>query len=599
MMKKFVCKIKSQLRYRLIFFVVTVTVILFFFIVKLTYGMYSSDIQKTYINDSSAMLNQLGIRVDEYFNGLEEISFSLYADILFLPEYYSDKNTARVHNYRVAKLQSMYLQREECHSIILYIPERDEAYVINKQIGKSLYDVQDIEKKPWFKKMNASTESVILEPTHVLEKYDERFGLDDGANVFSINRNIKDDTITPMFLSVNYTTEALDSMIQDSMVNSDVQIAILNQDGKMISQSEETVYHYDNSLFEEIKKSKEKSGEIRLKDSKTNEELMVLYRRSGFNNNIIMQIVDTNVILEQAEHLKNTIIFYSVIVVLVLIVLIFRISFYITKPLQEMEKCMLEVGKGNFNVSSAVESTDEIGHMSEIFNQMVGQINQLISDKYLLNLKFKNAQLKTLRAQINPHFLYNTLQGIQDVACESGVTEIENVILALSRIFRYTIKSGGNIVTLQQEFQNVSNYLEIQKFRFEERLEYEIYIPEELFALEVPKLILQPIVENAIVHGIQEMEEEGKLILEARIDGGDCVIRVEDNGVGMEQGQIVRMQSYFERYEIESEDEEDEHIGLYNVYSRLVMMFEKNFRIQIMNNETGGITIELRIPVHL
>lgn len=598
MIKTIVKKIKSRLRYRLILLIVTVTVILFFFIVNLTYGLYSSEIQKTYINDSSAMLNQLGIRVDEYFNGLEEISFSLYADMLFLPEYYSDKNTSRVNNYRIAKLQNMYLQRSECHSIILYVPEVKEAYIINKQIGKSLYNAQNIETQPWFKELNLSEEDVILEPTHVLEQYDERFGMDDGAEVFSINRSIKDETITPMFLSVNYTTEALDKMIYDSMVNSKVQIAVLNHDGKLISQSEDTMYHYGNDLIKEIKNRNEKSGEIRLKDSENGEDLMVLYRVSEFDDNIIMQIVNTKVILSQAEHLKNTIIFYSIVVILVLIILIFRVSFYITKPLQEMEKCMQEVGQGNFNVSLQVKSIDEIGHMSEIFNQMVGQINQLISEKYLLNLKFKNAQLKTLRAQINPHFLYNTLQGIQDAACESGVTEIEDIILALSSILRYTIKSGGNIVTLQQEFQNVSNYLEIQKFRFEERLNYEIQIPEELFPLEVPKLILQPIVENAIVHGIQEMEEPGRILLEARMEGEYCVVQVEDNGLGMGEEQIAKIQCDFDSYEIDHESEEgEERIGLYNVYSRLVMMFEREFKMWIVKNEMGGITVGLRIPV--
>lgn len=598
MIKPIVNKIKSRIRYRLILLIVTVTVILFFFIVNLTYGLYSSEIQTTYINDSSAMLNQLGIRVDEYFGGLEEISFSLYADMLFLPEYYSDKNTARVNNYRIAKLQSMYLQRDECHSIILYVPEVEEAYVINKQIGKSLYNTWDIRTKQWFQRLDKSKKNVILEPTHELESYDERFGMDDGEEVFSVNRSIKDETVTPMFLSVNYTTEALDKMIHDSMVNSKVQIAVLNQDGKLISQSEDTIYNYDNDLIEKIKNSKEKSGEIRLKDNKSNEDLMVLYRVSGFDDNIILQIVNTKIILEQAEQLKNTIIFYSIVVILILVVLLFRVSVYITKPLQEVEKCMQEVGKGNFNVSSPVKSSDEIGHMSEIFNQMVEQINQLISDKYLLNLKFKNAQLKTLRAQINPHFLYNTLQGIQDAACESGATEIENIILALSGIFRYTIKSGGNIVTLQQEFRNVSHYLEIQKFRFEERLDYEIRIPEELFSLEVPKLILQPIVENAIVHGTQEMEEPGKIILEAGMDEEYCMIEVSDNGLGMDEEEITRMQAHFDSYEIDGESEDgEERIGLYNVYSRLVMMFERKFRIWIVKNEMGGITVGLRIPV--
>ena len=273
------------------------------------------EIQKTYINDSSAMLNQLGIRVDEYFNGLEEIFFSLYADMLFLPEYYLDKNTSRVNNYRLQNYRICTLQRSECHSIHIVCPEVKEAYIINKQIGKSLYNAQNIETQPWFKELNLSEEDVILEPTHVLEQYDERFGMDDGAEVFSINRSIKDETITPMFLSVNYTTEALDKMIYDSMVNSKVQIAVLNHDGKLISQSEDTMYHYGNDLIKEIKKRNEKSGEIRLKDSENGEDLMVLYRVSEFDDNIIMQIVNTKVIVKPGRTFENTIIFYSIVVI--------------------------------------------------------------------------------------------------------------------------------------------------------------------------------------------------------------------------------------------------------------------------------------------
>jgi len=587
----------SHLSYKLIITIVSLVVLFFGMVVVISYNIFAKEVQKTYIENSSTLLNQLSERTDEYFQSLNDISFSMYADILFLPEYYSDSDELKVYNYKIRKLQNLFLQKRETDSVLLYITEKKELYVINHVTNRSFKNAEAIEEKDWYQRVLMSPNQMVLEPEHLLENYDSEYGLDDTTPVFSINRCVAEYQTPSFVLSINYKMDTLKKMIQDTLANDFAQIYILNDQGESICKPETHIYdHITPNLLKIIQQNGEKDGDFRYYDEKTGQTLLVLFKKSDMHKVVLLQIVSMRNVTYQAEKLKNTIIFISSIIVLILILVIIAFSLYITRPLKAIENCMIQVSKGDFSVRSRVRSKDEIGHISNTFNYMTEQIGQLIKERYQLSLKFKDAQLKSLHAQINPHFLYNTLQAIGSVACDKEVFEVDNMLRTLSNMLRYTIKSGGNIVTLKDEINNVKNYLSLQKFRFEEKLNYSINIPENLYPIKVPKLILQPIVENSIVHGIEKLKTPGNISILCRLEKDICSVIVSDNGVGMEQADIDKMQSYFDSYN-EYLMDKDEKIGLYNVYQRMLLLYDKRFSMHIASNKMQGVEVRLNIPI--
>lgn len=172
----------------------------------------------------------------------------------------------------------------------------------------------------------------------------------------------------------------------------------------------------------------------------------------------------------------------------------------VSKPLHSLREAMEKFMQGDFSQKVEVMTQDEVGEASACFNRMVDDIRELIDKNYILAIKERESELDTLQAQINPHFLYNTLDSLYWKATESGNDEIAEDILSLSQLFRLVLNRGNGIVTVRTEADLLERYLQIQKMRFGKRLTYEISLEPEILEEKIPKLILQPFVENVIVH---------------------------------------------------------------------------------------------------
>src|SRR5690606_4767800 len=221
-----------------------------------------------------------------------------------------------------------------------------------------------------------------------------------------------------------------------------------------------------------------------------------------------------------------------------------RISDSISRPLRNLSEMMRKVGKGNFDVSIPSYSNDEVGVLSEHFNKMVSQVQKLIQEVYQEQYLKQKAELKSLRAQINPHFLYNTLESINWMARIRNVPEIGDMVKALGDLMRASI-SGDDFITLNDAITNITNYLKIQTFRYGDRLGVCIDISPDIGRIVVPKLILQPIVENSIVHGLEEKLEDGHIDISGMLENGDVVISIRDDGVGMEKEKEEHLNKLF------------------------------------------------------
>lgn len=270
------------------------------------------------------------------------------------------------------------------------------------------------------------------------------------------------------------------------------------------------------------------------------------------------------------------------------------VSNIVSKPLKSLCIAMEKFKKGDFNQKVEVVTLDEVGEASACFNSMVDDIKELINRNYVMELKERESELDALQAQINPHFLYNTLDSLYWKALEAGDEELGEDIIALSQLFRLALSRGKGIVTVRNEAELLERYLHIQKMRFGKRLNYRIWMEESIQEELIPKLILQPFVENAIVHGFETGNADFYLSITGNREAEDMVFYIRDTGVGMSREQI---QAIWE--EPDTKQYASQRIGRYaikNIKERLELVYGGNFELSIESKEGHGTAVKIRIP---
>ncbi len=281
-------------------------------------------------------------------------------------------------------------------------------------------------------------------------------------------------------------------------------------------------------------------------------------------------------------------------------ILIF-ISHIITQPLNLLTVAMGKFKKGDFTQQIPVSTQDEMGVVAEGFNVMVEDIKKLIDTNYVMALKEKESELNALQAQINPHFLYNTLDALYWRALEFENEEIAEDILALSNLFRMVLGQGKGIITVDLEEELINTYLHIQKMRFGKRLNYSMTIEDEIKEALIPKLILQPFVENAIVHGIENVGTNATLIISGKkVEKNEKTyieFDIADTGKGMTQEQLEDIWKTNEARRYASQ--RIGHYAIRNVKERLELKYHEDFSLTIDSELGKGTIVHIVIPFEL
>lgn len=267
-----------------------------------------------------------------------------------------------------------------------------------------------------------------------------------------------------------------------------------------------------------------------------------------------------------------------------------EIARQITEPLDGLAARVEEVSKGDLEPKEHIIAREkEIQTLSDGLDEMIGRINNLLEENKVVEQKKRKAELELLQAQINPHFLYNTLDTIIWLI-ESGEKEKSvDMVNSLSNFFRFSLSRGRDVITLQEEERHVKSYLEIQKTRYRDRMDYEIDIPKELYEFILPKLTLQPLVENSIYHGIKMQREKGTIRINAADLGDTIQIVVEDNGAGMTEERLAELKETLA-------DETKVGFGLRTVHERIRLLFGEQYGLAVESKDKEGTKITIIIP---
>lgn len=312
---------------------------------------------------------------------------------------------------------------------------------------------------------------------------------------------------------------------------------------------------------------------------------------NGLTSWVTFTMIEEDRMFPEAGSLKRYIYVLVSVSVLLASAFFLILSLAITKPLAELNNGMKQAQNKNFALQLQNDRADEIGELTDSFNFMVDRIRILVHQVYQEKLAQKSAEIEALQAQINPHFLYNTLDSINWMLIDRDEMDISSIVVALGKLMQYSMDTKASLVPLSEEYRNIRDYLLIQKYRLEDRLEFDLALEAGLESFLVPKLILQPLVENAIDHGI--VTSGGKGRVDIRTYGRDerICITVRDNGAGMSASQLAQY-----RRLLQNDPGEQVSIGIKNVARRLQLHFNDHCTFEVESREGEGTAITLSIP---
>lgn len=289
----------------------------------------------------------------------------------------------------------------------------------------------------------------------------------------------------------------------------------------------------------------------------------------------------------------------TIFLVLILLIILFSviISKQVTKPIKEMQKVARQYSLGAFDAKVSVHGKDEIAELGNVLNNMSSQLLELISSVTEKERQSNYLELQTLIYQINPHFLYNTLDSINMLARKNDDIQVALMVTNLSRLFRLSLNRGRDVITVREEMMQVTYYLKIQKFRFEEQLDWNINFDDEILEYRMLKFIMQPLVENAIYHGIKSKNEYGKLTIRGYKDKNMLIFVIKDTGKGMDEDTLTKL--YQRINEKKRDEKENRGYGIWNVNQRIKLYYGEQYGLQIDSIVDKGTSIYIKIPAEI
>jgi len=540
------------------------------------------------IADAENNVNTMQYRLEEITKVATKVSDMIYMDsnlASLLSQKYngSSEFINAYNNYQVVENYLKYYR--ELSNITIY--SENETLLSTSTILK----VNDeIRSEEWYKKAINGKGKISWKVT--------QNKLSDSEHV-SLIRSINDSNgrlIAVLVIDVNnYSLKA----IADSDSNSIIAI-----DGYTILLKEN--YDLRNELAGEIAEQLSANNKLVTKTSFGGEESYLIMNsfkiEKALNNNL--QVLVSLPALKITEQ-TNSVIFNSLKVALAAVIgsliIIVYFSKGISSRINSLRREMHRVVNGDFYIREKIYGTDEIGQLYQDLKFMIESIRNLINQVYVqeiqeekLKASQKEAEFKMLSSQINPHFLYNTLETIRMKAFCKGDREIADIVKKLGKIMRRNLEVSGKPVPLKSELELISNYLEIQSMRFEGMVNYELIIDEEINIKEymILPLLLQPVVENAFVHGLEERKEKGTILIRLYKEISELIIQIEDNGIGIEEEKLKILNETLNKVEDESKS-----IGMRNVNKRIKIHYGNEYGVKIESEFKVGTSVKIYLPM--
>lgn len=476
---------------------------------------------------------------------------------------------------------------------IRFLDNSGNVYYISGEVGK-IADPQGMKRWREEELERAKTEPVshdaVISPVHM-----DRYFTNINTGVITIRRDFfdisslrsVDERLGTLYLDIN--EKIFEDMIGSVTLGKQSGFYIVNQKGETIYSNQER--ERDDLMPLLLKRaSTERQGVMETDDS------YYLYRKNQVGDWISVVKIHRNDVLANVAKNERYILIVLTVSSVFLMAIYILFSSRISIPIRRLKDGMVKIQQGNLDTRVEVTSQDEIGILAEGFNQMASQLKDYIEKVYGAEISQREAELKAIKSQIKPHYLYNTLDVIRMTAVTNDDFQTADMIESLARQLRYLIGESGDKVSLMEELANVKDYFMLMKIRYEDRIRMTVSVPASLYDASVLKLCLQPIVENAVSHGLKMKKEEGTINVSAKVLEGTLEITVMDNGVGIESAELERIQSQLSQPDGIGRKTEDLGVGLLSVHQRIRKNYGMQYGIQILSTSGTGTIVIVTMP---
>jgi two-component system sensor histidine kinase YesM len=386
-------------------------------------------------------------------------------------------------------------------------------------------------------------------------------------------------------LTISFKSEALKSLYEDSIPEGS-RYTVVDPDHKVVASSEpeRITKAYREQWLEELQQ--DNSGTRRMMLG--GQAMIVIFDRSEVTGWMsVVWTPESTLVSNLVPVIRTSITLLAVIMGIVALIFAYFIAGRITNPIKKLLGAMRSVGEGDFQTRIVVGTNDEFGILLQRFNRMNDRIRLLVTENYEIKLKEQEAEIQALSMQMNPHFLYNTLNVMNWTAIENDQKELSKMLVCLSNMLHYTSRKDWGAVHLSEETKWMSNYFYIMSVRFEDKFNVQYEIDSRLYEYKVPRLLFQPFVENAILHGFDQTESGGLIRIRGWIDSGTRYYEIADNGRGMSSETV-----YAILYK------ESSSIGIKNTIARIQMTYGNKYGITINSISGSGTSVVITLPLH-
>ncbi|MCR8630673.1 sensor histidine kinase [Paenibacillus radicis (ex Xue et al. 2023)] len=586
-------KIKMFISFSIVaLFIVGITCIIFYY-------KNTSDVKNQTFSLSKIIAKQFSEMIDLYMQNIEELSLSISIDPAIqsnLFDFFKATNPIEKETigYKLNPvLFNFSYPKSYVQSISIYTLDGHGYHytkVVNHPRPSQVFTNEELRN---FTDV-LSGKPFLLKPSN-----EERtFGDQSEAIVSFIHKITKIPTQTIIgFVSIDIDINAFKMVLANKEANESnnaMHVLLVSDEGQVIFENWDQMTgllhaDFDTAVF----KRTVPEGELQW----NNKLYLYTYEKSAYTGWNTVILIPKDVILLKQKKVQDIVIIVGIITMLLIAAVSYLLSHQITLPLNNLMRKMSRVELGDFSQRMEYAGNNEIGRLSRMYNLMLDSMSRLIKEVYESKLAEKNAQLSALHAQINPHFLYNTLNIMKSISRLRGVEEVAEISESLASLFQYSMKNLHQPVSLLEEIDHINNYFKIQQHRFGNRVELQCDIPNDHLQASILKLTIQPLIENAVNHGLRRMKSGGCITIHTTKCNELLTITVTDNGEGMTDVKQAQLSKALDISNMHYHFTELTHgVGLINIHQRIQLFYGKQYGLSLFSKPGGGTKVTLVIP---
>ena len=563
-----------------IYFTITSLVAVLLIVISI-YSRLSSQLYDTVKQENISLVNRVDSSMEVYLRNIMKLSDTIYYGIV--------KNANLSEDSIGEKLTLLYNNnKEQVSNIALISKEGEPISVVPAARFRKNFKAEDEE---WFVNALNKTENIHFTLPHVQKMFEKG---DNGYNwVISMSRAVEitvGGSTEQAVLLIEMAYQGLEEVLDEVTLGNGGYIYLMDSNGDII-------WH---PKFELIASGRVKENNLVAAgyDDGSREEVFngtrqtVVTKTVGYTGWKLVGVIKGTGISLNMLKTRLFIVFVILLIIFIVILINSYISFRVTNPIRELEKSVKELEEGNLDADIYMGGSYEVQHLGKSVQDMKFRIKGLMQDIVNEHEEKRKSEFDSLQAQINPHFLYNTLDIIVWQIENEKQSEAVHTVTALARFFRLSLGKGKNIVTVKDEIDHVKNYLMIQHMRFKNKFDYEFDIAEDVLELPSLKLMLQPLVENAIYHGMEFMDGDGLIMVKAWQEENELYLSVADNGLGMTEDKVETILTG----KSSSGNGRGSGIGVKNVNERIKLYFGEAYGITIDSEPDEGTTVIIHLP---